>query len=71
MTDGAVADPAAVLAAQGRLLGDLGVEELVDVLWGAGAPSREHLVVERGWAPKRFEQWVVRLARGFVGGVPT
>lgn len=62
----------ALLAEQGRLAGDFTVDEVVDLLWEAGAPtSYQHLVVERGWAHERWSQWLVQLAEGFVGEAST
>jgi AcrR family transcriptional regulator len=40
-------------------LGDLGVDEAVDVAWLAGDPALyDRLVRERGWSPRRFEEWL-------------
>lgn len=65
-------DPIEALAASGRLAGDFTVEEVVDLLWEAGAPSSyEHLVVERGWSPRRWSQWQLRLASTFVRSAAT
>ena len=46
-------------------LGDLGVDEAVDVAWLAGDPALyDRLVRERGWSTRRFEEW---LAGSLVG----
>jgi hypothetical protein len=51
----------------GRLRADWSLEEAVDVLWEAGAPSSfEHLVVERGWSSERYGDWLQWLARSLL-----
>lgn len=60
------------VAAAGRLAPGWSVDDVVDVLWAAGAPSSwQHLVGERGWSPARFERWLVHLARSFVVRPPS
>jgi AcrR family transcriptional regulator len=55
------------IAADGRLRPEWSVGEVVDALWEAGAPSSyQHLVVERGWKPARYREWLVWLARSFL-----
>ena len=54
------------LAAAGRLKKEWSHDEIVDALWEASAPtSYHHLVVERGWKPARYAEWLVWLARSF------
>jgi hypothetical protein len=44
---------------KGALLPDLGVDAATDILWLLNISNAWHLlVVERGWAPERFEQWI-------------
>lgn len=55
------------LAAEGRLAQGWSNTEIVDALWEAGAPSSyQHLVVERGWKPSRYGEWLIWLARTFI-----
>ena len=55
------------LRREGRLHGAWSLEEAVDVLWDLTAPSSyQHLVVERGWTPERFADWVVWSARALL-----
>jgi AcrR family transcriptional regulator len=47
------------LAATGRLRAGLTVEEAADVIWATNASEfYALLVLERGWAPDRFERWL-------------
>jgi AcrR family transcriptional regulator len=44
---------------KGALLPGLGVDAATDILWLLNISNAWHLlVVERGWAPERFEQWI-------------
>ena len=44
---------------KGALLAGLGVDAATDILWLLNISNAWHLlVVERGWAPERFEQWI-------------
>ena len=55
------------LAANGRLTDNWSLDEIVDILWEATAPSSyEHFICERGWCPDRFRDWIRRLARSFL-----
>ncbi|MBC7174445.1 MAG: TetR/AcrR family transcriptional regulator [Polyangiaceae bacterium] len=55
------------LAAAGFLRKGWSQKEIVDVLWEAGAPSSyQHLVVERGWKPGRYRDWLIWIAMSFV-----
>ena len=55
------------LAKEGRLYKEWSNAEVVDALWEAGAPSSyQHLVVERGWKPVRYRDWLIWLARSFL-----
>ncbi len=55
------------LEAAGRLRPEWRLEEAVDLLWEISAPSSyEHLVIERGWSPKRFRDWLVWAARSLL-----
>ncbi len=55
------------VAKSGRLKKDFTRAEVVDALWEAGAPtSYEHLVVERGWKPARYRDWLLWLTRSFL-----
>ena len=61
-------DLLAALDREGRLKAGWSCEEITDILWELGAPtSYEHLVVERGWSPERFTDWLVWAARALVG----
>lgn len=58
------------LAKSGLLHEGWSAKEVVDALWEASAPtSYRHLVLERGWKPERFRDWLLWLAQGFVAGV--
>jgi AcrR family transcriptional regulator len=47
------------LAERGALGGHLTVDEAADVLWLFNDPLTYHrLVLERGWPPARYEQWI-------------
>src|SRR5215218_1616607 len=47
------------LQAKGALRSGLGVARAADILWSLNHPDLWHLLVgERGWAPKRYEQWL-------------
>ena len=47
------------LVATGDLRPDLAVDEIADVVWTMNSAEFHHLlVVERGWSPARFEQWL-------------
>ncbi len=49
----------AYLSDHGALRGDLAPEEATDVLWAlTGYDLYRALVVERGWAPARYEAWL-------------
>ncbi len=49
----------AYLSEHGALRGDLASEEATDVLWAlTGYDLYRALVVERGWAPARYEAWL-------------
>ncbi len=48
------------LIATGDLRPDLDVEEIADVVWSMNSAEFYYLLVhERGWAPAKFEQWLV------------
>jgi AcrR family transcriptional regulator len=56
---------AQVIADRGALKPGLTVPEAADVLWLFNDPGVYHrLVIEQGWAPDRYEQW---LASAFLG----
>lgn len=62
-----LAHAVARIARAGRLRKDWAQREVVDALWEASAPtSYQHLVVERGWKPARYRDWLTWLARSFV-----
>ena len=43
----------------GALRSGLGVARAADILWSLNHPDLWHLLVgERGWGPKRYEQWL-------------
>jgi AcrR family transcriptional regulator len=47
------------LAARGALPDGLSVVKAADVLWVFSDPLTYHrLVLERGWSPKRYEEWI-------------
>lgn len=47
------------LHANGTLRGGLGVTRATDILWSLNHPDLWHLLVgQRGWGPKRYEQWL-------------
>lgn len=47
------------LHASGTLRGGLGVTRATDILWSLNHPDLWHLLVgQRGWGPKRYEQWL-------------
>jgi AcrR family transcriptional regulator len=53
----AVADD---LGQSGDLRGDLSRDEVADIIWTMnGAEYYALLVLERGWTPERFEQWLL------------
>jgi AcrR family transcriptional regulator len=55
------------IALAGRLRKDWSIREIVDALWEAGSPSSyQHLVVERGWTPSRYGEWLIWLGRSFL-----
>lgn len=55
------------VAEAGRLRSGWTVDEVVDLLWEAQAPtSYDHLVVERGWNPERWGTWTRTLATWFI-----
>lgn len=55
------------LEEEGRVRPGWTVEEVTDILWELGAPtSYQHLVVERGWKPERFSEWLVWAARALL-----
>jgi AcrR family transcriptional regulator len=40
------------------------VDEVTDALWTLGTPATwQHLVVERGWSPERYEEFLVQTAQ--------
>jgi len=48
------------LLATGDLRPELDIEEIADVVWTMNSPEFYYLLVhERGWAPAKFEQWLV------------
>jgi AcrR family transcriptional regulator len=52
-------DLASELARRGALPREMTVDEAADVLWLFNDPRGYHrLVIERGWQPERFEQWL-------------
>ncbi|HEV3473526.1 MAG TPA: TetR/AcrR family transcriptional regulator [Actinomycetota bacterium] len=49
------------LADTGALGGDISVEEARDVLWTINSHAvHRMLVIERGWAPERYRNWLAR-----------
>jgi AcrR family transcriptional regulator len=55
------------LSGAGLLREEWSAGEVTDVLWEASTPfSYETLVVERGWKPARFAEWLVWLFRSFL-----
>ena len=52
---------AGVLADRGALRPGLTVDEAADVLWLLHDPAVYHrLVLEQGWEPERYEQWLAQ-----------
>ncbi len=60
------------LIATGDLRPELDVEEIADVVWSMNSAEFYYLLVhERGWAPARFERWLVDTwCRLFLDGQP-
>jgi hypothetical protein len=57
------------LAATGHLRADLAVDEAADIIWATNASEfYTLLVVERGWAPERFERWLAAAWRQLLLG---
>lgn len=55
------------LSSAGLLRAEWSAGEVADALWEASTPfSFETLVVERGWKPARFAEWLVWLSRSFL-----
>jgi AcrR family transcriptional regulator len=55
------------LARAGLLRKEWSKTEMVDLLWEATSPSSfQHLVVELGWKPARYRDWLTWIALSFV-----
>lgn len=67
----AVEQVARNVAAVGQLRPGLGAEEAADVLYViTGSETYRQLVVERGWSPARFEEWLRESIRRLVVAGP-